>query len=195
MVQAADPAEADLLARAREGDLLAFEEVVRRYQKRVYATAFRITRRHDAADDVTQEAFVRAWRALDRFDLARPFGPWVCRIAANQAVNVVRGPAAREEGLPEGHAETPATGGGPLEALAAREAGAAVREALDRLPEEQRVVFVLRAVEELTYEEIAESLGVPVGTVMSRLHRAREKLRALLGPRLRPIRPLQERAR
>ena len=83
----------------------AFEEVVRRYQRRVYGVALRIVRTHDVADDVAQEAFVRAWRSLDRFELGRPFGPWVCRIAANLALNHVRSPRAREEGLPEGHAE------------------------------------------------------------------------------------------
>jgi RNA polymerase sigma-70 factor (ECF subfamily) len=184
MVPTVDPAEPDLLARAREGSLSAFEEVVRRYQKRVYATAFRIVRRHDAADDVTQEAFLRAWRALDRFDPARPFGPWICRIAANLAINVVRGPRAREEGLPEGHAEAPAPDVGPLERVVAGEAHAALEEALSRLPADQRAVFLLRAVEEMTYEEIGEALGLPAGTVMSRLFRAREKLRALLAGHL-----------
>src|SRR5580765_94247 len=96
-----DPNEADLLAKARGGNLFAFEEVVKRYQRRVYAIAYRIVRRHDVADDVVQEAFLRAHQALGRFDLSRPFGPWICRIAANLAVNHVRSPQAREEALPE----------------------------------------------------------------------------------------------
>src|SRR5215470_8419653 len=108
-----DPAEADLLGRARGGNLFAFEEVVRRYQRRVYAVAFRIVRRHDVADDVTQEAFIRAHQALESFDPARPFGPWICRIAANLAINHVRSPASREEALPEGHAEEPSEAPGP----------------------------------------------------------------------------------
>src|SRR6188508_94653 len=108
---APDAAEADLLARARDGNLFAFDEIVKRYQRRVYATAIRIVRRHDVADDVVQEAFLRAHQALARFDLARPFGPWICRIAANLAVNHVRSPQAREEALPEAHAETPVRGG------------------------------------------------------------------------------------
>src|SRR3954463_15980630 len=104
---AVDATEADLLGRARDGNLFAFEEIVKRYQRRVYATAMRIVRRHDVADDVVQEAFLRAHQALGRFDLSRPFGPCICRIAANLAVNHLRSPVSREQGLPEAHAETP----------------------------------------------------------------------------------------
>jgi RNA polymerase sigma-70 factor (ECF subfamily) len=151
------PEDAFLLARARKGDASAFEEVVRRYQRRVYGVALRIVRAHDVADDVTQEAFLRAWRALDRFELGRPFGPWVCRIAANIALNHVRSPRAREEVLDR---------------------------ALASLPPEQRAVFVLRAFEELSYEEIAQALDLSAGTVMSRLFRARQRLVRALAPYL-----------
>jgi RNA polymerase sigma-70 factor (ECF subfamily) len=178
------PDEAFLLARARQGDLAAFEEVVRRYQRRVYGVALRIVRAHDVADDVAQEAFVRAWRSLDRFDLGRPFGPWVCRIAANLAVNHVRSPRAREEGLPEGHAETPSADPGPLAAVLDAEARRVLDGAVAGLSPEQRAVFVLRAVEEMSYAEIAEALGISPGTVMSRLFRARERLAKALAPYL-----------
>ena len=116
------PDESFLIARARRGDAGAFEEIVRLYQRRVYGVALRIVRTHDVADDVAQEAFLRAWRSLERFELGRPFGPWVCRIAANLAVNHVRSPRAREEGLPEGHAETRACEPGPLGSLLDAEA-------------------------------------------------------------------------
>jgi RNA polymerase sigma-70 factor (ECF subfamily) len=183
--RAADPAEGDLLARARSGDVVAFEEIVGRYQRRVYGVAYRIVRRHDVADDVAQETFIRAHRALDTFDVARPFGPWICRIAANLAINHVRSPQSREEELPEGHAETPApAAGNPLARVLDGEARAVLDSAMERLPAEQRAVFVLRVVEELSYREIAESLGISIGTVMSRLSRAREKLREALLPYL-----------
>ena len=182
---AADPAEGDLLARARSGDLIAFEEIVGRYQRRVYGVAYRIVRRHDLADDVAQETFIRAHRALGTFDVARPFGPWICRIAANLAINHVRSPQFREEELPEGHAETPApSGGNPLSRVLDREAKAVLDAAMERLPAEQRAVFALRVVEELSYREIAEALDISIGTVMSRLSRAREKLREALLPYL-----------
>ena len=173
-----------LIARARQGDLRAFEEIVRLYQRRVYGVALRIVRAHDVADDVAQEAFVRAWRSLDRFELGRPFGPWVCRIAANLAVNHVRSPRAREEGLPEGHAETRGDDPGPLAAVLDAEARRVLDEAVAGLPLEQRAVFVLRAVEEMSYAEIASALGISPGTVMSRLFRARERLARSLGPYL-----------
>jgi RNA polymerase sigma-70 factor (ECF subfamily) len=178
------PDETFLLARARQGDLSAFEEIVRRHQRRVYGVALRIVRSHDVADDVAQETFLRAWRSLDRFELGRPFGPWVRRIAANLAVNHVRSPEAREDPLPEGHGETPAPGADPLGALLDAEARRVLDEAVCALPAEQRAVFVLRAVEELSYQEIADALGLHLGTVMSRLFRARTRLARALGPYL-----------
>jgi RNA polymerase sigma-70 factor (ECF subfamily) len=181
---APDAAEADLLARARDGNLFAFDEIVKRYQRRVYATAVRIVRRHDVADDVVQEAFLRAHQALGRFDLARPFGPWICRIAANLAVNHVRSPQAREEALPETHAETPVPGGSPLVGVLETEARAELARALEGLSADQRAVFVLRVYDDLSYKEIAEALEISIGTVMSRLSRARERLRVALTPYL-----------
>jgi RNA polymerase sigma-70 factor (ECF subfamily) len=178
------PDEAFLIARARRGDASAFEDIVRLYQRRVYGVALRIVRAHDVADDVTQEAFLRAWRSLDRFELGRPFGPWVCRIAANLAVNHVRSPRAREEALPDAHAETSSREPGPLGALLDAEGNRVLQAALAELPKEQRAVLVLRAVEELSYAEIAEALGISAGTVMSRLFRARERLALALRPYL-----------
>ncbi len=184
--EATDPGadETLVLARARRGDLTAFETVVRRHQRRVYGVALRIVRAHDLADDVAQEAFLRAWQSLDRFELGRPFGPWICRIAANLAVNHVRSPRAREEGLPEGYAETRSTEPGPLGTVLDAEARGVLDQALEGLSPEQRAVFVLRAVEEMSYAEIAEALGISLGTVMSRLFRARGRLARALGPYL-----------
>ena len=185
---AVDATEAALLAGAQGGNVLAFDEIVRRYQRRVYATALRIVRRHDLADDVTQEAFLRAHRALASFDRDRPFGPWICRIAANLAINHVRSPQSREEALDEvGLAASPAAAAdGPLYAVLEKEARSVLDEAVARLPAEQRAVFVLRTFEDLSYAEIADALDLSVGTVMSRLSRAREKLRAALAGYLGP---------
>lgn len=189
MVQAAvDATEAGLLASAQGGNLFAFDEIVRRYQRRVYSTALRIVRRHDLADDVTQEAFLRAHRALASYDRGRPFGPWICRIAANLAINHVRSPEAREEALDEAALDrSPAAASdGPLDAILEKEARSVLEEAVGRLPAEQRAVFVLRTFEDLSYKEIAEALDLSVGTVMSRLSRAREKLRGALAGYLGP---------
>jgi RNA polymerase sigma-70 factor (ECF subfamily) len=188
---AVDATEAALLAGAQGGNVLAFDEIVRRYQRRVYATALRIVRRHDLADDVTQEAFLRAHRALASFDRERPFGPWICRIAANLAINHVRSPQSREEALDEAFlAEAPAAAAdGPLSAVLEKEARAVLENAVAQLPAEQRAVFVLRTFEDLSYNEIAEALDLSVGTVMSRLSRAREKLRMTLAGYLGPALP------
>lgn len=172
--------EGDLLARAREGDARAFGEIIRRYQRRVYGVARRIVRRHDLADDVVQETFLRAFQRLSWFDQSRPFGPWICRIGANLAINVVRSPRFREEELPAGHDEMPGRQPGPLDAVLADETRRAVADGLDALPAEQRAVLVLRAVEDLSYAEIASALGISEGTVMSRLFRARNRLAGLL---------------
>lgn len=189
MVQAAvDATDASLLAAAQGGNLFAFEEIVRRYQRRVYSTALRIVRRHDLADDVTQEAFLRAHRALASYDRARPFGPWMCRIAANLAINHVRSPEAREDELDEAAlaARPSPAADGPLGVLLEKEARDVLEDALGQLPAEQRAVFVLRTFDDLSYKEIAEALGLEVGTVMSRLSRAREKLRVALAGYLGP---------
>ena len=189
MVQAAvDETEAKLLAGAQGGNLFAFDEIVRRYQRRVYSTALRIVRRHDLADDVTQEAFLRAHRALSSYDRGRPFGPWICRIAANLAINHVRSPEAREEALDEGAFDRSpaAVSDGPLDAVLEKEARSVLEEAVGRLPPEQRAVFVLRTFEDLSYKEIALALDLSAGTVMSRLSRAREKLRGALAGYLGP---------
>lgn len=172
------------MAKAQGGNLSAYEELVRRYQRRVYAVAVRIVRRHDVAEDVAQEAFLRGYQALDRFELGRPFGPWIARISANLAFNHVRSPRAREQELPQEHGEMPSGQEGPLETLLDREASAVLSEALAGLPGEQRAVFTLRVFEELSYQEIAETLGISAGTVMSRLSRAREKLRTAVVPYL-----------
>jgi len=180
----AQPLEAELIAQAQSGNLFAFEELVRRYQRRVYAVALRIARRHDVADDVVQEAFVRAHQNLSRFDVARPFGPWICRIAANLAINHLRSPEAREDELPEGHGEMPSQSQDALGGVLEDEAQRVLAQAVAQLPLAQRAVFVLRTSEELSYKEIAEELQISEGTVMSRLFRAREHLRTSLAPYL-----------
>src|SRR5262245_38444738 len=127
--------EAALLAKAKHGNAFAFEEIVRRYQRRVYAVALRIVRRHDMADDVTQEAFIRAYRALATFELTKSFGPWISRIAANVAINQVRSPRSREEPLPEeGHRDLPSAMTSPLDGVLENESTQVLERALSKLP-------------------------------------------------------------
>jgi RNA polymerase sigma-70 factor (ECF subfamily) len=175
----------DLVARSLDGDRDAFEAIVRNYQRRVYGVALRMTRRHEVADDIAQETFVRAYTQLHRFELGRPLAPWLTRIAANLSINYLTRAARREQpiaeeatssGLPAADSE----GSDPQRSLLSSEFAGALDEAVDKLPPEQKAVFVLRVHEDMRYDDIAESLGISLGTVMSRLHRARAKLKVML---------------
>jgi RNA polymerase sigma-70 factor (ECF subfamily) len=185
-------ADETLVVRARDGDEDAFAEIVRSYQRRIYAVAMRMTRRHEVADDVTQDTFVRAYRNLARFELGRPLLPWLKRIAVNLSINYLNG-ARRERPLEE---EDPfgaaAHRGGidePLDAnperrLESEELARELDRALMLLSVDQRTVFLLKVVEGMRYQEIAEVLGISEGTVMSRLSRARGRLKEMLAPHL-----------
>ena len=177
----------DLVVRARGGDAAAFEAIVRSYQKRVYGVALRMTRRHEVADDIVQETFVRAYSHLERFEVGRPLAPWLTRIAANLSINYLTAAARREQQFAEGDgpaAEPPApqtdTEPEPLADLLSLEFRRALDAAVQKLPPEQRIVFDLKVHEEMRYEEIAETLQISTGTVMSRLFRARQKLKAMM---------------
>jgi len=165
----------ELVARSRSGDPAAFGVLVRRYQRRLFALGLRYFRETADADDLVQETFLRAWRALDRYDESRPFAPWLFRIASNWALTQLetrkrRGVEPLDENLHWG-------GPSPAESAEARERRRALERAVGELPAEQRVVLHLRVAEGLSYREIADALDLPIGTVMSRLARARETLR------------------
>lgn len=177
--------EDELVVRAREGNRDAFAEIVRSYQRRVYAVAMRMTRRHDAADDITQDTFVRAYRHLGRFELGRPLGPWLAKIAVNLSINYLKASARKEEPFDsEAFSDGPTvvTAGEPdaFEQVRSLEFAHALEGAVAALPVEQQCIFRLKVVEEMSYEEIAAVLDVSAGTVMSRLSRARAKLKVLL---------------
>lgn len=180
-----EEADRGLVERAREGDAEAFEAIVRTYQKRVYAVALRMTRRHEVADDVTQETFVRAYTKLDRFELGRPLAPWLTKIAMNLAINHLTGAQKRERPLDDDKAgsmrdTSESAPPDPLKSLLSSEFARALDGAVQALPPGQKAVFILRVKEEMRYEEIAETLDISPGTVMSRLFRARAKLKEKL---------------
>jgi RNA polymerase sigma-70 factor (ECF subfamily) len=169
--------DGELVARAKDGDRGAFGQLVRRYQRRVFALGMRWFRNADDADDLVQETFVRAWRAVERFDETRPFAPWILAIAANRARTMV-GRARPSEELDESILWE---GPSPAEDAERARLESDVQAAMKALPQDQRIVLHMRAVESLSYREIAETLEVPIGTVMSRLARAREEMRRKLG--------------
>ncbi|MBI5627689.1 MAG: sigma-70 family RNA polymerase sigma factor [Candidatus Rokubacteria bacterium] len=181
----------ELIARCQAGDLQAFEPLVEKYRQRVWRLALHILRDREEALDVAQETFVRAFQSIREFRGQSAFYTWVFRIAVNLATDRHRKTAARArafgaEAVPEEEWERvmPDPAARPdLEATRAEER-AKITRALDALPRNHRTIIMLSDIEGLSYREIAEVLRCPIGTVMSRLHNARKRLRALLGPLL-----------
>jgi RNA polymerase sigma-70 factor (ECF subfamily) len=166
------------------GDGHAFRRLVESHMRAVYGLAYRILGNPDDADDVAQETFVRAHHALDRYDERYSFYTWLRAIATRIALNEVAKRKRRRTEAGDAFdtaSETVADrGADALARLADVELRDAVRRAMDTLPDEFRAVLVLRAEQEMSYAEIAAALDVPLGTVMSRLHRARALLRRAL---------------
>jgi RNA polymerase sigma-70 factor (ECF subfamily) len=186
-VKELDPAA--LLARAAaRGDRTAFARLVDLYRRSVHGLCFRLLRDPEEARDAAQETFVRAWGAISTYDPAQPFGPWILRIARNHALDVLRRrvPAGRQVALDadpeEGAPVTELAGDHPAAdaVLEQAQTRATLEAAVAALPANYREVIQLFHVEQLSYKEIAETLDVPMGTVMTWLHRARGKLRATL---------------
>lgn len=172
--------DASLVGRSTSGDDAAFAVLVRRYQAPLYRHAWRLTQDRRAAEDVTQEAFVTAWRRLPTLSRAESFRSWLYQIATRRSIDVVR---ARR---PEQPLDTIGTVGlagrlasaepGPAAELERREQVEALAVALQELPLAQRAAWSMREVDGLSYEEIAVALAVPVSTVRGRIARARREL-------------------
>jgi RNA polymerase sigma-70 factor (ECF subfamily) len=183
-----NPSDAELVLRAQRGDPAAFSELVIRYQDRVYNTCYRMCHNHADALDLTQSAFLRAFEALPRFEVRATFFTWLFRIAVNLTLSHRRAERRPTLSLRQFEDE----GGRAFEPVSANEsddpAGRMSRvelcqrleAGLEQLDEEFRAAVVLRDVEELDYATIGEILGVPVGTVKSRIHRGRMMLREML---------------
>jgi RNA polymerase sigma-70 factor (ECF subfamily) len=165
--------DADLMTRARRGDEAAFEQLVRKHQRYVFNVAYRVLDDTAEAEDVTQEAFVRAWRGLPSFRGEALFTTWIYRIVHNLCLN--RLPGLQRELLQAEPLEEilihpdPS----PSDRLEMRERIAFLHAQLDRLPEKYRLVLTLRYLQRLSYDEIAAVLDAPMGTVKTQIHRAR----------------------
>jgi RNA polymerase sigma-70 factor (ECF subfamily) len=174
---------------SRTGDLQAFEELVARYQRRLFGLCYRLLGRegdayHDA-EDASQEAFLRAYRSLSLYDPARPFDRWLLTIAANCCVSMLRrrrpktmeaAEGDEEAGAREAGAGSVTRSPGPPEEAEGRELAQAVARAIAGLEDTYRLPFVLFHQEGMTYEDICQALGLPLWTVNSRVHRARAQL-------------------
>lgn len=175
-----------LIAACRDGDVSCFDELVRRYKDRVYNVLYRYVGNHEDALDLSQEVFVRAYRAIDRFRGGSRVYTWLYSIAANLARNRLRDRSrkgrnqgssyeALEEASPAALASA-ADANDPSELAMDAEMQRMLHEALQELPETHRLAFVLRTFDDLSYAEIAETMECPVGTIKSRLNQARKML-------------------
>lgn len=189
--------DADLTARAAKGDAEAFTALARRHEDHVYGLAYRLLRDSSEAEEVVQEAFLTAWEKLPGFRGDAAFGTWLYRVTANAALMRLRKKRRSPEGVPaeaaveellprfdaQGRLTTPPSHDWSKQAdeqLADRQLRAAIEQAVANLPEEYRIVFVMRDVEGLSNEEMSQVLGLTVAAVKSRLHRARLALRSTL---------------
>ncbi|MFQ5906482.1 MAG: RNA polymerase sigma factor [bacterium] len=169
----------ELIRLVKRGELKAFDALVVRYHRKVYGIASSMLKDHDAADDICQETFLRAYRALGRFREGASFFTWVYRIAVNLCLNAIR---SRKRLVPVEEARETASSVGPSQEDCAerRELLEKVNKKLEVMHPKYRAALLLRVNEGLSYAEISVVLGVPKGTVMSRISRAREMLRCLM---------------
>jgi RNA polymerase sigma-70 factor, ECF subfamily len=189
-------ADALLIERVKRGDARAFDMLVVKYQRRIERLIGRMVRDADLVQDIAQESFIRAYRALPQFRGDSAFYTWLYRIAVNTAkkalVEIKRDPLVAEADLHLGdeadetsRAENTLTDGETPDAvLASKEIAIAVNSAIEALSEDLRQAVVLREIEGLSYEEIAEVMNCPIGTVRSRIFRAREAIASRLRPLL-----------
>ncbi len=181
--------ERTLVIRSQRGEKAAFGELVRRYMQRAYFTALGITGSGEAALDLSQDAFIRAYRAIKKFEPSRPFFAWYYQILRNLCFNYLRDRKRHAAPFSEiGESRLSQIGDAsqrPDEALQRKEIQEAVWQAMNRLKPEEREILILREFEGYSYNDIAGMLNIPVGTVMSRLYYARKSLRDQLSDRLK----------
>lgn len=184
----------ELVTATLDGDQDAFTLLVQRYERRIVNYVRRIIRRHEDAHDLAQDVFIKVYMALDRYDPKYEFSTWLFRIAQNAAIDVVRKKGIIEESLVrpgrdgEGEQEMDVEGEevSPYRSLSNKEMARAMELAIERLPDDYRDLIDLRHFGELSYEEIAEVKGMPLGTVKNKLFRARNVLKGELEHYLEP---------
>jgi len=187
----ANPTDRELVAQAKGGNAQAFGTLVRRYQRRIFRLAFHLVRTGAEAEDVTQETFVRAYQALDRFDgRSEPF-TWLYRIAVNLSLNTIRARKATRDSTPSDDprieallTETrPSQGSDPAAQAHQRQLAVALCDGIDKLSDTLRTTLILVCIDGVGHDEAAKVLGCPEGTVAWRVHEARRKLREYLAER------------
>jgi RNA polymerase sigma-70 factor (ECF subfamily) len=176
--------EEKLIAKAKRGDIYSFERLVEKYQKKIYYLALRMTRSHEAADDLAQEAFIKAFYALKSFKEGYSFSAWVYKICMNLTINYLKRQkfTIPESQLPDNSLDllNEKEKGDFSDQLVKEELRKKIEQEIDNLPPDFKAVFILKTYEDLSYEQIAQALKISKGTVMSRLFRARERLQRSL---------------
>jgi RNA polymerase sigma-70 factor (ECF subfamily) len=172
-----------LVDRVLSGDNRAFEKLVEKYKKRIYYLAYKMTRDHDSADELAQESFVKAYQALSRFKKGYSFYTWIYRICVNLSINFLKkekNSVSTDIISDKELLQFSGNVSNQLESLITSEQAAIVKQALETIPPDQKAVFILKTYENMTYEQIAAVMNCSIGTIMSRLYRARFKLRSAL---------------
>jgi RNA polymerase sigma-70 factor (ECF subfamily) len=172
-----------VIERVLDGDVKAFETLVKKYQKKIYFLALRMTKNHDVADELAQESFVRAYMSLATFQQGRNFYTWIYRIAVNQILNYLKHKSFTVSlDTPSGRTFLESVPQSPdqLNRLVNNEQMEVFQKALEKLPSAQKTIFMLKTYDNFSYDEIAKIMGCSIGTVMSRLFRARAKLKTAL---------------
>ncbi len=177
----------ETIVKCQHGDLTAFDELVRSHQAYAFGLALRLLHNEIEAEDVTQEAFVKAWRHIDRFDLNREFTTWLYKIVVNLCLDTLR--VRKKTWRLFSSIETfptnlePADSDDPIESQSNRQLCELIREITADLPVKQRLVFTLRDLENLSVQEVREITGLSVASVKTNLHYARKNIRAILATR------------
>ncbi len=171
-----------LIESAIDGDKNAYGGLVKKYQKRLFRFIFAMLGKKDMTEDIVQDAFVKGYLALGSFDPDKQFYPWIATIARNHAINMIKRSSREKPAseMDEFIISVPDNAPDPLEHFMNKENDRKLMQAIDCLPEQYRITFVLRTFENMSYDEIAKELKISRGTVDSRLFRARKKLVELL---------------
>ncbi len=181
-----EDADRELVTKARQGDVESFGKLVNRYKQKAYFVALGYVRNHEDALDLSQDSFVKAFKSLRRFDTRYDFYPWLYRIVKNSCLNHLRRQRVENqvslESLRESGHDVASAESGPAEVASRRELSRRLMEAIETLKPDHREIIMLRHFHQMSYAEIAQALGCPQGTVMSRLHAARRVLKNKIAP-------------
>lgn len=186
--------EAALIERALQGDEQAYAEILKRYRGHLYSLIYKMVRNREEAEDLVQEAFIKAFRALGSFNENFAFSTWLYKIAVNNCIDYLRKKrlqtysydkpvSVKDSEVKRQYADPGLT---PEKQLLSEEKSRIINQAIDSLPPKYRTVIILRHREEMAYEDIAQQLNLPLGTVKARIFRAREMLKKKLKGRLLP---------